>query len=65
MTVTVYGLVGHSGMLEIPAEQLDVEDYEPGSEFEFEGNLYEIRSVQEHGNGIRIDVVLSLIIGQA
>lgn len=65
MTVTVSGLVGHSGMLEIPAEQLDVQDYEPGSEFVFEGNLYEIRSVQQDGNGLRIDVVLSLIIGQA
>jgi hypothetical protein len=65
MTITVYGLIGHAGKLEIPVEQLDVEDIEPGNEFEFEGNLYEIRSVQEHGDGIRINVVLSLIMGQA
>jgi len=65
MTVTVYGLIGHSGKLEMPLEQLDVEDLEPGGEFEFEGNLYEIRSVQQHQEDIRINVVLSLIMGRA
>ena len=65
MTLTVYGLMGHSGKLEMPLEQLDVEELEPGGEFEFEGNLYEIRSVQEDHEAIRINVVLSLIMGQA
>jgi hypothetical protein len=64
MNITVYGLVGHSGKLELPLESLDVEDLEPGEEFEFEGNLYEIRSVQENNEHIRINVVLSLILGQ-
>jgi hypothetical protein len=65
MTVTVYGLIGHSGKLEMPLEQLDVEDLEPGGEFEFEGNLYEIRSVQQDRDTIRINVVLTLIMGRA
>ena len=64
MTVTIYGLVGHSGKFQMPLDALDVEDLEPGEEFEFEGNLYEIRSVQEDADQIRINVVLSLIIGQ-
>jgi hypothetical protein len=65
MNVCVYGLIGHAGKLELPVEQLDVEDLEPGSEFEYEGNLYEIRSVQEGEREIRINVVLSLILGTA
>jgi hypothetical protein len=46
-------------------DQLDVEDLEPGGEFEYEGNLYEIRSVQQEREAIRINVVLSLIMGRA
>jgi hypothetical protein len=65
MTVMVYGLMGHSGKLELPLDQLDVEDLEPGGEFEYEGNLYEIRSVQQEREAIRINVVLSLIMGRA
>jgi hypothetical protein len=65
MTVMVYGLMGHSGKLEMPLDQLDVEDLEPGGEFEYEGNLYEIRSVQQEREAIRINVVLSLIMGRA
>lgn len=65
MNVCVYGLIGHAGKLELPLEQLDVEDLEPGGEFEFEGNLYEIRSVLENEREIRINVVLSLIMGRA
>ena len=64
MNVAVYGLLGHSGKLELPLEQLDIEDLEPGEEFEYEGNIYEIRSVHEHDDQIRINVVLSLIMGQ-
>ena len=64
MNVAVYGLIGHSGKLEMPLDSLDVEDLEPGGEFEFEGNLYEIRSVQENKDQIRINVVLSVIMGQ-
>jgi hypothetical protein len=65
MNVSVYGLIGHSGKLELPLDQLDVEELEPGGEFEFEGNVYEIRSVQQSEREIRINVVLSLILGQA
>jgi len=64
MNVTVYGLVGHSGRLELPLDELDIEELEPGGEFQFEGNVYEIRSVQEHEREIRINVVLSMILGQ-
>lgn len=65
MNVSVYGLIGHAGKLDVPLDQLDVEDLEPGGEFEFEGNLYEIRSVQEDEHEIRINVVLSMILGYA
>jgi hypothetical protein len=65
MNVAVYGLIGHSGRLDVPLDQLDVEDLEPGGEFEFEGNLYEIRSVQESDREIRINVVVSLIMAQS
>ena len=64
MNVAVYGLIGHAGKLVMPLEQLDVEDLEPGGEFEFEGNIYEIRSVQETEQEIRVNVVVTLIQGR-
>jgi hypothetical protein len=39
-----------------------VEELEPGREFEFEGNVYEIRSVHEGDREIRVNVVLSMIL---
>ncbi len=64
MNVSVYGLVGHSGHLELSLEDLDVESLEPGAEFEYQGSLYEIRSVQEGQQGIRINVVITLVMGR-
>jgi hypothetical protein len=59
MEVTVYGLLGYAGRVNLPVEELDVEDLEPGQEFAYNGYIYEIRSVFEHGQGIGINVVMA------
>jgi hypothetical protein len=64
MNVTVYGLVGHAGRVELPLESLDLEELEPGREFEYKGRIYEIRSVTDHEQGLRINVVMSVSMGR-
>lgn len=64
MIVTVYGLVGHAGRVELPVEMLDVEELETGREFEYNGRVYEIRSVTENEQGVRINVVMAVSMGR-
>ena len=63
MIVTLYGLLGHAGKLELPLESLDIEDLAPGEEFVFNGRVYEIRSVAAIGEGIAVNV--SLVMNHA
>jgi len=64
MNVTVYGLIGHAGRVELPVETLELEELETGREFEYNGRIYEIRSVADDAHGIRINVVMSLAMGR-
>lgn len=64
MNVTVYGLVGHAGRVELPVESLELEELEAGREFEYNGRLYEIRSVNESEEGVRINVVMAVAMGR-
>jgi hypothetical protein len=64
MNVTVYGLIGHAGKVDLPIEMLELEELETGREFEYNGRLYEIRSVTENGQGVRINVVMSVAMGR-
>ncbi|HEX9843915.1 MAG TPA: hypothetical protein VGC20_14245 [bacterium] len=63
MTVTIYGLLGHAGKLELPLESLDIEDMAPGEEFVFNGRVYEIRSVSHQAETVLLNV--SLVMNQA
>lgn len=63
MTVTIYGLLGHAGRLDVPLESLDVEDLAPGEEFVFNGRVYEIRSVSQAGEAMLVNV--SLVMNHA
>lgn len=63
MTVTIYGLLGHAGKLELPLESLDVEELAAGEEFVFNGRVYEIRSAWHHGETIHVNV--SLVMNHA
>jgi hypothetical protein len=64
MNVIVYGLVGHAGSVELPIESLELEELEPGSEFEYKGRIYEIRSVTDNEQGLRINVVMAIAMGR-
>lgn len=64
MNVTVYGLSGHAGRVDMPMDQLDLEELETGREFEYNGRIYEIRSVSECDQGFRINVVMSVSMGR-
>lgn len=64
MNVTVYGLIGHAGRVEMPMDELNVEELETGSEFEYNGRVYEIRSVIENDQEIRINVVMAVAMGR-
>jgi hypothetical protein len=64
MNVTVYGLVGHAGRVDLPLETLDLEELETGREFEYNGRIYEIRSVSDTDQGIRINVVMAVAMGR-
>lgn len=64
MNVTVYGLAGHAGRVELPLEALEVEELETGQEFEYNGRVYEIRSVMEGAQGVRINVVMAVDMGR-
>ncbi|HEX7926865.1 MAG TPA: hypothetical protein VF678_04675 [bacterium] len=64
MNVTVYGLAGHAGRVDLPIEMLEVEELETGTEFEYNGRLYEVRSVSQNPKGVLINVVMSLAMGR-
>ena len=64
MNVTVYGLVGHAGKVDLPMETLDLDELEAGREFEYNGRIYEIRSVAEYDQGFRINVVMAVAMGR-
>jgi hypothetical protein len=63
MTLTIYGLLGHAGHLELPLESLDIEDLAPGEEFVFNGRVYEIRSVSHISERVLLNV--SLVMNHA
>lgn len=63
MTVTIYGLLGHAGRLDVSLDSLDVEDLAPGEEFVFNGRVYEIRSVLDSGEAMLLNV--SLVMNHA
>lgn len=63
MIVTIYGLLGHAGKLELALESLEVEELAPGEEFPFNGRIYEIRSVRPSELGMTINV--SLVMNHA
>jgi hypothetical protein len=58
--VTIYGLLGHAGRLQLPLEALEVADLEPGEEFIYNGKVYEIRSVIREGEEITLNVLLAM-----
>ena len=60
MELTVYGLLGYSGFLKLPIESLDLEELELGEEFIYEGKVYQIRSMIEHGENITLNVTMSM-----
>jgi hypothetical protein len=64
MNVTVYGIVGHAGRVDLPLESLDLEQLEAGQEFQYQGRMYEIRSVNEVRDEIRINVVMTYTTGR-
>jgi hypothetical protein len=64
MNVTVYGLAGHAGRVDLPMEKLELEELETGTEFEYNGRVYEIRSVSENTQGFHINVVMSVAMGR-
>ena len=57
MNVTIFGIVGQRSV-EIPLEELEIDDLEVGREFVFRGKVYEIRSIAEANEGVLINVVL-------
>lgn len=63
MTVTIYGLLGHSSKVRMPLDSLEIEEMAPGEEFAFMGKVYEIRSVSQDENGFLINV--SLVLNEA
>ncbi len=60
MDVTIYGLLGHAGGVRMPLDDLEVDELESGREFIYHGRIYEIRSVAEHGEGMVLNVVMTL-----
>jgi hypothetical protein len=58
MDVIIYGLVGHAGSVRLPLEKLELDDLAVGREFAYEGKIYEIRSVQERGRDLHMNVVM-------
>lgn len=60
MEVIIYGIVGHASSLRLPLEALDLDDLAVGREFTYNGKLYEIRSLSEDGDTVRMNVVMIL-----
>lgn len=63
MRLLIYGLMGHAGKVEMLLEDLEVEDLEVGREFEYEGSIYEIRSVFQSEGEVSLNVVLAASLG--
>ena len=63
MMLTIYGLLGHAGKLELPEDSLDIEELAAGEEFVFNGRVYEIRSVSHMSERILLNV--SLVMNHA
>jgi len=57
--VTIYGILGYARDFRLPLESLELEDLEPGEEFGFEGNIYQIRSVIKKEDELLINVTLT------
>jgi len=63
MLLQIYGLLGHAGRFDMPLDDLEVEELEPGEEFLFNGRVYEIRSVYHLEETVTINV--SLVVQHA
>ncbi len=60
MTITIYGLLGHAGRLDLPLDALEMEELAPGEEFAYDGRVYEIRSVNRYAGQVVLNVSLVL-----
>ncbi|MCH8843961.1 MAG: hypothetical protein IID61_13435 [SAR324 cluster bacterium] len=60
MEVIIYGIVGHASSVRLPLDALDLDDLAVGREFTYNGKLYEIRSLSEDGDTVRMNVVMIL-----
>jgi hypothetical protein len=63
MMLTIYGLLGHAGKLDLPADSLEIEELAAGEEFVFNGRVYEIRSVSHSAERVLLNV--SLVMNHA
>jgi hypothetical protein len=61
MMVSIYGIVGHAGAVEIPLDDLEIDELEVGREFLYRGKIYEVRSINDSsGQVIRMNVVITM-----
>lgn len=60
MEVIIYGIVGHASSVRLPLDALDLDDLAVGREFTYKGKLYEIRSLSEDEETVRMNVVMIL-----
>ena len=60
MEVIIYGIVGHASSVRLPLDALDLDDLAVGREFTYNGKLYEIRSLSEDEETVRMNVVMIL-----
>ena len=60
MEVIIYGIVGHASSVRLPLDALDLDDLAVGREFTYNGKLYEIRSLSEVEETVRMNVVMIL-----
>ena len=57
MNVTIYGIIGQK-TVNMPLDNLEIDDLDVGREFVFKGKVYEIRSITEQEDNFLINVVL-------
>lgn len=60
MNVYIYGIVGHAGAVEMPLDDLDIDELEVGREFLYDGKIYEVRSMYGSDDNVRLNVVIAL-----
>lgn len=61
MIVSIYGIVGHAGAVEIPLDELEIDELEVGREFLYRGKIYEVRSISDsNAQVIRMNVVITM-----